>query len=245
MEDCKLRFRLKASSAKVRVCLAAGLLTITACGAPMSPGPDRQFAGTASGAALGAGTGAVTGFQVSAATGPGAAVGAGLGAVAGAITGAVRDSQEEDLIHLSAEARTERERAYVHQLLQDHYQRRLELHPSRDIFPADMFFVGDRTKLCRSGELLVAEIARLNSERMPWSRLVVAVYSKAKDGTSDFSRHLAEERARSIADKLAKSGMNPRRIETQPMIVDAPVLVDPLDDPTRYSQAVELILHDK
>lgn len=243
MEDSSLRIR-SANSMRLRAGLAACFLAMSACRGPIVPGPDRQFAGTASGAALGAGTGAVTGFQVSAATGPGAAVGAGLGAVAGAITGAVRDSQEDDLMHLSAEAKTERERAYVHQLLQDHYQRRLELHPSRDIFPADMFFVGDHTKLCHSGELLVAEIARLNGERMPWSRLVVAVYSKAKD-SSDFARHLAEERARSIADQLAKSGINPRRLETQPMIVDAPVLIDPLDDPQRYSQAVELILHDK
>ncbi len=228
---------------KIRGLTLAALAVICGCG-PMIPGPDRQFEGTAGGAVVGAGTGAVTGFQVSAATGPGAAIGAGFGAVAGAISGAVRDSEEDDLMHMSVEARAERERAYVHQLLQDHYQRRLELHPSRDIFPADMFFVGDQTKLCRSGKLLVKEIAALNSNRMPWSRLIIAVYAKAK-GESDFARHLAEERARSLADELAKSGMNPRRIETQPMIVDAPVLIDPLDDPERYSQSVELILHDK
>lgn len=223
---------------------AVSLLFATGCSAPQ-PGPDRQFEGTAIGAAAGAGAGAVTGFQVSAATGPGAAIGAGLGAVAGAVQGALRDSQEDDLMKLSAAARTERSRAQVHQVLQDHYARRLELHPSRDIYPADLFFVGDQVKLCPSGVDVVKEISRLNLDRMAWSRLVVAVYAKSNSTDSDFSRYLAEERARALADQFSKNGINPRRIETRPMIVDAPVLVDPLDDPYRYNQAIELILSDK
>lgn len=213
--------------------------------APSQPGPDRQFEGMASGIALGAGSGAVTGFQVSAATGPGAAVGAGFGAIAGAIGGAVRDSEEDRIAALSSATQKERERSSVHQILQDHYQKRIELHPTRDIYPADLFFVGDETRLCKMGKALVNEIAILNQQRMPSSRLALAVYVKSNDPNSDFARYLAEERARSFADQLERGGINPRRIETRPMIVDAPVLIDPLDDPGRYSQAIELILMDK
>lgn len=244
MKDIKFSPAYKFSCRARTGIFAVLSFSLVAC-SPMQPGPDRQFEGTATGAVAGAGAGAVTGFQVSAATGPGAAIGAGFGAVAGAVQGALRDGEEDDLMRMSAEARGERTRAQVHQILQDHYQRRIELHPSRDIYPADLFFVGDQVRLCQSGVDLVKELARLNQDRMPSSRLVVAVYTKSNSMDSDYARYLAEERSRTLADEFGKNGINPRRIETRPMIVDAPVLIDPLDDPHRYNQAVELILSDK
>jgi outer membrane protein OmpA-like peptidoglycan-associated protein len=187
----------------------------------------------------------VTGFHVAAATGPGAAIGAGFGAVAGAIQGAVKDSQEDRVGALARETEALRDRSLVQQTLQDQFQKRMELHPNRDIYPADLFFVGDETRLCSSGVALVAELAKLNLNRLAWSKLTIAVYVKSKDENSEYARYLAEERAKSLGDQLERNGINPRRIETRPMIVTAPVLIDPLDDPERYNQAVELILADK
>jgi osmotically inducible lipoprotein OsmB len=239
-------FKRNNLSSRYGLYVASLALSFSVAGcAPPQPGPDRQFEGMASGAVLGAGAGAVTGFQVSAGAGPGAAVGAGFGAVAGAISGAVQDSEEDRVAALARGTQKERERSTVHQILQDHYQKRIELHPTRDIYPADLFFVGDEVRLCRMGVALINEIAIINKQRTPSSRIAVAIYVKSKDPESDFARYLAEERARNFADQLERGGVNPRRIETRPMVVNAPVLIDPLDDPDRYSQSVELILLDK
>jgi len=39
--------------------------------------------------------------------------------------------------------------------------------------------------------------------------------------------------------------VEPRRLETRAVVVDAPVLIDPNDNPTRYNQAIEIIPVDK
>jgi outer membrane protein OmpA-like peptidoglycan-associated protein len=60
-----------------------------------------------------------------------------------------------------------------------------------------------------------------------------------------YVRHLTNRRAREIVNELVKAGIEPRRLETRSVIVDAPVVIDPKDNPTRYNQAIELIPVDK
>lgn len=208
-------------------------------------GPDKQFAGTLQGAATGAGAGAVTGAQLAAGTGPGALIGAGFGAVAGAIQGIGKDDVEEDVLLLSKDIRRERSRAVAQEILSEHYQRRVELHPTRDIYPADLFFYGDEVKLRPSAVPIVREMARLNKERLAWSRLVVAAYAKASDDDSEFARHLAERRSRELCDQFVRAGIEPRRLETRAVVMNIPILIDPYDRPDRYSQAIELIPLDR
>ncbi|MDC0357637.1 OmpA family protein [Oligoflexia bacterium] len=225
--------------------LAAGVLVlIVGCAGPY-PGPDKQAAGGLQGATAGAGAGAITGFQVGAGTGPGALVGASVGAIAGGVKGYTRDQAEESLLDLAAGTRHERQVGYAHEVLSDHYKRRLELHPTRDIFPADLFFAGDDVKLRSSARGLVRELARLNKQRLAWSRLVIAAYVKATDKDSTFAKHLAEERARELSDYFIRFGIEPRRIVARAVVVEEPILIDPHDDPARYCQAIELIPLDR
>ena len=191
------------------------------------PGPDKQGTSALEGAAIGAGTGAITGAQLSAGTGPGAVVGAGVGFVAGAIQGYAADALEDQVAELQMKTRREREVAFAHEALNDHYERRMDLHPSRDIFPADLFFHGDSTRLRPSAQVLVEELAKLNKERAPWSRLVITSYVKSKDPKSDFARHLAEERSKELGVYFVRSGIEPRRIQTKAIITEAPLLIDP------------------
>lgn len=226
------------------------MLACTSCGVLQTeheplPGPDRQAEGTVEGAMAGAGAGAVTGFQVGAGTGPGALVGAGLGAVAGGIQGAFQDRADDRLLKLSAASQRERERAYAQEVLQDQLKRRLELHPTREIYPADIFFRGDETRLRAEAYPILKELARLNKDRLPWSRLVVAVYVKSNDLESTYAEHLAEHRSREICDALVRAGIEPRRLETRSVLVKEPVVRDPHDRPDRYAQAVELIPADR
>ena len=219
-------------------------MLVSACAKSIS-GPDKQGQGLLGGAATGAGAGAVTGFQLGAGTGPGALVGAGVGAAAGAMQGFVKDQLEEEMLALASATRTEREAAVAHELLIDHYRRRMALHPTRDIYPAELFFCGDSFRLKPSARGLVREIVRLNKNRYAWSRLVIATYVKANDPHSPYAQHLAERRAQELGDQFVRAGMDPRRIETRPVVMGAPLVIDPADDPERYNQAVELIPADR
>ena len=229
----------------MRLHLSALLVCVlSACAGP-TPGPDKQFAGALEGAATSAGAGAIYGIQVGAPTGVGVAVGAGVGAVAGGIQGFAQDQLEENLLALNASTRAERERAFAQQIIAENYQRRLELHPTRDIYPADIFFTADSARLNELGEIVLKELARENKSRLPWSRFAVASYVRASDKESTFGKYLAERRAIAIGDFLVRNGFDPRRVVARGVIIEAPVLIDPRDKPERYNQAVEFIPLDR
>jgi outer membrane protein OmpA-like peptidoglycan-associated protein len=220
-------------------------LTIMGCSSAPAPGPDKQGQGMVMGALVGAGTGAVTGAQVTSATGPGAAVGAGFGAIAGGIRGLAQDQIEADLMQLAQESQNEIDIARAHQVILDHYKTRVELYPSRDIYPADLFFEGDSHDVRAESEFLVQEIARLNLYRFPWSRLVITSYVKSNDLESTYANELARRRADSISNLFVQVGMNPRRIEGRAVVIPAPLVIDPFDSKDRYSQAIEFTPIDR
>jgi len=232
-------------AARLVLAVACGL-TAWGCHTRPVEGPDKMFAGTGLGALEGAGAGAITGAQFTAATGPGAANGAGFGAVMGGIHGAMRDELEDTQMHIGRRTESEKRRIAAQETLAAHYQRRLEMHPTRDIYPADIFFRGDPAKMCPSGIGIVREMAALNQFRLPYSRLVVVAYAKST-GVDDttYVQHLTDRRSREFVNQLVKAGVEPRRLETRSVIVNAPVLLDPKDDPTRYNQAIEIIPIDR
>lgn len=197
------------------------------------------------GAATGAAAGAMTGFQLTSSAGPGALAGAGLGAVAGAVKGAMRDSQQDAELQLARDIQKEHDKVQVWSILRQHYDRRAGLFPARDIFPADLFFFGDERKLSLQGAALADGLARLNKERMPWSRLLIACYVQSSDPQAAYARRLAEARARDIATTMIRAGIQARRIEARAVVIDKPLAKDPLDVPDRYSQAVEVIVKDR
>jgi hypothetical protein len=236
-------------SATVRLVVSGvvslGFLVITGCSRNPVEGPDKVFVGESVGALEGAGAGAITGAQVSAGAGPGALVGMGVGALVGAIHGAVSDDNEETNRRTAREIEEEKSRQNAQRILADHYARRLELYPSRDIFPADLFFRGDSAKMCPSGVSVVKELVRMNQFRLPNSRLVVAAYAKSTAKDSPYATHLTERRSREFVNQMVRAGMQPRRLETRSVVVDAPIVLDPKDHPTRYNQAIEIIAIDR
>ncbi len=209
------------------------------------PGPDKQAVGTWTGAALGAGSGAVYGAQVGAGAGPGAWVGAAVGAVYGLFNGLGADLLEEDELRRQYEDQRMREIAWVQEVLQEHYARRLELHPTRHIFPADWFFDADSSKLKPSAVILARELGYLTQQRMPWSRIVVAAYVTTNDKESAFAQYITRKRAEEIALQFVQAGMEPRRVLVQGIPVSEPILLDPDDSPARYRQAIEIIPLDR
>lgn len=225
------------------------LCSLAACTPPFDsspkPGPDKQGTGTWYGAAMGAGTGAVTGAQLSAGAGPGAVVGAGFGAIWGMIQGIGVDALEDDLMRREDEQQCLKERAWVQEVLAQHYSRRVALHPNRDLFPADLFFSGDSPKLKPRSDLLVREIARMTKGRMPWSRIMVVAYVTAPRDSSEYAQTLSGVRAQELALYFVKGGIEPRRVLAKGIVVKEPVVIDPLDAPGRYRQAIEIVALDR
>ncbi len=219
-------------------------LTVSAC-SPFSadpiPGPDKQAVGTWKGVATGAGAGAAIGAQLSAGTGPGILVGSGFGALFGMFSGLGIDLLEEDQLRRQDEQTHLRQVAWVQEVLSEHYTRRLELHPNRDIYPADWFFESDASKLKPESKVLVREIAYLTRRRMPWSRILVAAYNTSRDPNSSYANHLTNKRAEEIALLFVKYGIEPRRVLTKSVITTEPLLIDPYDSSSRYRQAIEII----
>jgi outer membrane protein OmpA-like peptidoglycan-associated protein len=253
MLRCSLKYSEQTSPsgfwARASRSLAASLVVSMLAGgcAQEVPGPDKQGGGMLGGAAMGAGAGAIAGAQLSSATGPGALVGAGFGAVAGAVRGMVQDSLEHETKLIADQTASEQERARAHKILAQHFDRRLRLHPTRDIFPADLFFYADSTKLRREAVGIVNELAVLSKDRLPWSRLVVACYVKSRDPkeTNSYGRQLAEKRAEALSNHFVRHGIDPRRIEARAVLIDDVVVNDENDDPLRYAQAVEIIPFDR
>ena len=79
----------------------------------------------------------------------------GFGAVFGMLSGLGLDLIEEDELRREDEKQRLREIAWIHEILSEHYARRMELHPNRDIYPADWFFESDSSKLKPEARLLV------------------------------------------------------------------------------------------
>lgn len=215
------------------------------CSSQPVPGPDKMGRDGGMGALQGAGAGMMVGAQVGAGTGPGAAIGAGFGAIAGAIQGMVKDSVEETDMKNEAAIKAAKSRVVAQDVLAQHYEQRMQMHPGRDIYPADIFFKGDSSKMCPSGVAVVKEIARLHEFRLPYSRIIVASYAKSSAPESAYVQHLTERRSREFVNQMVRAGVEPRRLETRAVVVDAPVLIDPRDNPTRYNQAIEIIAVDR
>lgn len=208
------------------------------------PGPDKQSIGTWYGAALGATGGAATGANLGVGTGPGALAGAGFGAIFGMLHGLGVDNLEEEQISRQEEAVRLKELSWAHEVLASQYQRRLELHPSREIYPADLFFADDEVSLRDGADTLLGVLARLTRERKPWAKIVIASYVKGHEEYEDFAVKMARKRADEIATEFVRSGVEPRRIGTKASALRDPILVDPADSPGRYNQAIEIILLD-
>lgn len=205
------------------------------------PGPDKQAVGTIYGAAVGAGSGAVIGNNLTAATGPGALIGAGAGAVIGMLKGIGVDFLEEDDIRRKREQKILTETSWAQGVLAEHYERRLELHPNRDIFPADVFFESDSVEVRDESRLLLWHLAKLTKNRMPWSRIIVTAYATTSQPGNTYSQFLTEERAKEIATYLVRGGLQAKRVSYRAVTLQNPILIDPDDSASRYRQAIEII----
>ncbi len=225
------------------ILLSLTYLSLVGCVAA-TRGPDKQFEEGTKGAAMGAVSGAVTGFQVASATGPGAVIGAGIGFAAGSLRGAGHDQLEEELLDLQDVRESAAEQAFVQEVLTDQIARRIELHPGREIYPADIFFISDSAKMKRSGYAIIKELARRYKEKAPTSRLAITSYIRASDKSSSFARHITEKRARAIVTAFVRAGVEQRRMVAKAVIMQKTLLFDPDDAPDRYNQAIEIIKLD-
>jgi hypothetical protein len=208
------------------------------------PGRDKMGAGLLSGAAFGAGSGAITGAQFTASTGPGIWIGMGFGAVWGGLQGLGLDILEEEDLRIIYQVINTSDEVWAQYAILEHYDLKNDLHPGRDIFPADLFFAGSGTKLTEKGEAIAKVFVESLVCTRPSSRIEITVYNVSKDIKSSYSSFLGRKRADSLARILVDSGIEPRRLVTRSIILDNPLVIDPFDSPDRYYQALEFALLD-
>jgi hypothetical protein len=230
----------------VRFYLCAFLCLLSSCSTSTAPvpGPDKQGIGLLTGGLIGAGSGMITGAQLSAPTGPGMAIGAAFGAVWGSLHGLGLDLIEEEELRLLAEVDRLHEKIWVQNALISHYEKKKDLHPDRDIFPADEFFTGDGVEVSRGGSLLAHAIAKRYMLASPSSRVLITSYHATHGKNSEYTSYLGKRRAQAIARELVAGGLEPRRFILKSVHIGAALVDDPYDDPARYTQAVEFSLVD-
>lgn len=245
---CRLRWR-RLTLRRVALFTAALAVSGAAIGcSPFTldpvPGPDKQAVGTYGGAALGAVSGGVIEKQLYGSITQGSFIGAAFGAIYGLFSGLGVDLLEEDALRRFDELRKAREMAWVQEVLAEHYARRLELHPNRDIFPADWFFETDHSELRPEAVVLAQEVGKLAQRRAPWSRIVITAYVTTPSHDSTYAQYLSKKRAQEIALQFIRAGVEPRRVLTESLTIDQPILIDPEDHPDRYRQAIEIVAVD-
>lgn len=231
----------------------SALLLVTSCTSSMKPvdGPDKQGSGFLTGGLLGGASGLITGAQLGAPTGTGAVIGAAFGAVWGSLSGFGIDLIEEEELRLLAEVDALQEEVWVQNSLIAHLERKKELFPGRDIFPADEFFHADGSNLTTSGDLLARALARRYSSRSSSARVLITSYQISKEskgeaanGATSYSGYIGKRRTQSLANAFVQAGMEPRRFVLRSVALGAPLVDDPYDYEGRYSQAVEFSLLD-
>jgi outer membrane protein OmpA-like peptidoglycan-associated protein len=161
------------------------------------------------------------------------------------VRGAVQDAQEEEELRLARAIEQAEQRSAAQHLIAEYYNKRIQWHPARDLFPADVFFEEDKVVLSDSGKAIVDELGIMNKERFPWSRFGVVVYVKSNRKDSTYATYIAEHRALEIVNRLIRAGLEPRRVEAHGKIVSEEVFRDPDEVGQRYAQAVEFIPLDK
>lgn len=209
------------------------------------PGPDKQGLGLLAGGLLGAGSGMITGAQLAAPSGPGAVIGAAFGAVWGSLHGLGIDLLEEEELRLLQEVDRLHQEIWVQNVLISYYDKKKEIHPDRDIFPADEFFIGDSVNVSYEGRILARAIAqRYLTIGNPASRLMITSYQTSRTKGSTYHTYLGKRRVQSIAREFVLAGLEPRRFMLKSVQLGEPLVDDPYDYSLRYSQAVEFSVLD-
>ncbi len=240
--------KINISPRRVKICFLF-LLTFVflhSCSSSTKPvsGPDKQGLGLITGGLLGAGSGMITGAQLSAPSGPGVVIGAAFGAVWGSLHGLGMDLLEEEELRLLYEVDRLQEDIWVQNVLISHYERKTEIHPERDIFPADEFFVGDNVNISAGGKLIARAIAKRYMLQSSSSRVLITSYQTSHGKDSFYSSYLGKRRAQAIAREFVIAGLEPRRFVLKSVHLRSPLVYDPYDSPNRYDQAVEFSLLD-
>jgi hypothetical protein len=219
-------------------------LLLASCVAGPQAGPDKQGYGLVSGALIGGASGVITGAQLGVATGPGAFIGAGLGGLWGSLKGLGLDILEEEDLRLLETLSENEDDVWAQYAFLEHLERKNDLFPSRDIFPADSFFKGDTVDLSQEGEILTKYLARKVFCQNSHSRIQITTYIQTKDSASPFTKHITKKRSEALALALSLNGIEPRRVVIQTVSISSPLVDDKYDSYHRYSQAVEFALVD-
>lgn len=201
--------------------------------------------GALGGGALGAGLGAIIGNQVGS-TGAGIAIGGAMGALTGGLIGNQIDATDKSITErdqrISAQ---ERELQENRRLIEELKASGLDVRTTdRGVVVnlPDVLFQFGSARLTEHARNSVSEIARVIKSHE--GRKVSVEGHTDSVGTVQYNLTLSEDRARSVADGLANSGVNRRKLSVRGFGESRPITSNNTESGRSRNRRVEVIIEN-
>ena len=227
-----------------RLAAPALFLAITLSGCSGSPLSARE-SGALGGGALGAGLGAIVGHATGS-TGAGIAIGGAVGALSGALIGNELDNQNEALAEREGKLREQDlQIARNKKLLEELRGQGVDARETRRGVVAnipDVFFEFDSARLTSDAYRVAGHVAEV-VKRQPERHISVEGHTDSV-GTVAYNQRLSVDRARSVADELARDGVPRRRLSVVGHGESTPIATNNTASGRQKNRRVEVVIEN-
>ena len=202
--------------------------------------------GAVAGTALGAGLGAIIGHEVGS-TGAGVAIGSAAGLLAGGLLGNEFEQTDQELSKRDARLQQQQQQLEENRKLIEQLRSRGADVRSTDrgvvVNLPDVLFDFDKARLTNSARATVRQIAEVIKET-PGRDIYVEGHTDSS-GTIVYNQRLSEDRAWSVADELAASGVERGRLFTKGYGEGDPIATNNTESGRARNRRVEVIIANR
>jgi outer membrane protein OmpA-like peptidoglycan-associated protein len=220
------------------------LIVFAGCSAPLSTREKGAGIGALGGAAAGGIIGAAVGHP-----GAGAAIGGALGLGTGALVGDQLQGQE--IKQAEQQKSIDQQRAEIAKnqaLIEELKRRNIEAREtSRGVavnLPS-INFQFDSAQLTTDGRDRVNQIASIINREAANRRVAVEGHASRESAAQEaYNQRLSERRAETVADALARSGLNGNQVSSRGLGTRSPIASNETEEGRRQNRRVEVIIEN-
>jgi outer membrane protein OmpA-like peptidoglycan-associated protein len=220
------------------------LIVFAGCSAPLSTREKGAGIGALGGAAAGGIIGAAVGHP-----GAGAAIGGALGLGTGALVGDQLQGQE--IKQAEQQKSIDQQRAEIAKnqaLIEELKRRNIEAREtSRGVavnLPS-VNFQFDSAQLTTDGRDRVNQIANIINREAANRRVAVEGHASRESAAQEaYNQRLSERRAETVADALARSGLNGNQVSSRGLGTRSPIASNETEEGRRQNRRVEVIIEN-
>lgn len=220
------------------------VIVFAGCSAPLSTREKAAGIGALGGAAAGGIIGAAVGHP-----GAGAAIGGALGLGTGALIGDQLQGQELKQGEQQKSIDQQRSEIAKNQALIEELKRRnieaRETSRGVAVNLPSVNFQFDSAQLTPDGRERVNQIASIVKREAPNRRIAVEGHASRESAAQEaYNQRLSERRAETVADALARSGLNGNQLSSRGLGTRSPIASNETDDGRRQNRRVEVIIEN-